>query len=167
MEKVSFIYPQYRQIGDRRKVNIPVAIERRSGMDRRSGDRVALDSRLTKDIFEVKSQIAKFETMTPKLFAHNISVQTPSFAEKNNYTIDQFIKETKPNESEILRQEAKNQESADTSFKVGLLTAALVGAVAVSFLGAAGAVIALGSTMYIGAKVFKATVENEMRNNNK
>lgn len=57
MERISSLYPQYQRSQDRRQQNIPVAIDRRSGKDRRSEDRVQLDTRLTRDIFEVKKYI--------------------------------------------------------------------------------------------------------------
>ncbi len=53
LNRITRLYPQYQRSQDRRQRNIPVAIERRSGQDRRSTDRVALDSQLTRDIFEV------------------------------------------------------------------------------------------------------------------
>ena len=96
MEKISSLYPQYQRNQDRRQQNIPVAVERRSGVDRRSQDRVVLDTQLTKDIFEVKSKVAKLESIAPALFAQQVTTQNPTFASMNNFTQDQLVKETKP-----------------------------------------------------------------------
>ncbi|MBQ9245181.1 hypothetical protein IJ182_02815 [bacterium] len=156
------LYPQYRRSEDRRQQNIPVAVDRRSGQDRRSQDRVALDKQLTKDIYDVKSQVSKFENFAPKLFADNITTQSPNFASMNNFTQDQLVKETKPDPSAIARQEAKLQDQASNSFKAGILSAALAAAIAVSFLGPTGAVIAVGTGLYIGGRILKTVIAKEM-----
>ena len=163
MEKISSLYPQYQRNQDRRQQNIPVAVDRRSGVDRRSQDRVVLDTQLTKDIFEVKSKVAKLEAIAPALFAQQVTTQNPTFASMNNFTQDQLVKETKPDNSAIARQEAQLQEKASTSFKLGVLASALAGAIAISFLGPTGAVIGIGTTLYIGARVFKIVMEKELK----
>ena len=163
MTNISNLYPQYKPSEDRRKNNIPVAIERRSGKDRRAEDRVALDSRLTRDIWQVKGQIAKLETFTPKFLEHVNITQNSEFASKNNLTRDEFVKPIKPDMSEILREEAKLQQKADTSFKIGMVAAALAGAIAVSFMGTAGAVIAVGATLYVGSRVLKNVMVKELK----
>lgn len=155
MTNITRLYPQYRRSEDRRQNNIPVAVERRSGMDRRGADRVNFDKQLTKDIYEVKSQVAKLESLAPKWFENNITTKNPNFASMNNFTQDQLVKETKPDFSTIARQEAQLKDKASTSFQVGVLAAALAGALAVSFMGTAGAVIAIGTGLYIGARVIK------------
>lgn len=167
MANLANLYPQYRRSADRRQQNIPVAVERRSGLDRRSQDRVALDKQLTKDIYEVKSKVAKLENLAPKLFENNITTQSPTFASMNNFTQDQLVKESKPDPSAIARQEAQLQDRASTSFQVGILAAALAGALAVSFMGTTGAVIALGTSLYIGARVVKALIVKEMKEEEK
>ena len=107
MYRITSLYPQYKPSEDRRQQNIPVAIDRRSGRERRSPDRVALDKQLTKDLYEVKSQVAKLEALAPKLFADRVTTQTPNFGSMNNFTQDQLVKESKPDFSEIARQEAR------------------------------------------------------------
>ena len=162
MTNLTNLYPQYQRSQDRRQQTIPVAVERRSGKDRRSQDRVALDKQLTKDIYDVKSQVAKLESLTPKLFTNNITTQSPNFASMNNFTQDQLVKECKPDPAEIARQEAMLEEKASTSFKFGILAAALAGALAVSFLGATGAVIAIGTSLYIGGRIVKHMIAKEV-----
>ncbi len=166
MYRITSLYPQYQRSQDRRQQNIPVAVERRSGQDRRSQDRVVLDKQLTRDIFEVKSKVAQIEAMAPKLFADNVTTKSPTFASMNNFTQDQLVKESKPDYSEIARQEAQLREKADTSFQIGIITAALAGAIAVSFMGSAGAVIAVGTSLYIGARVLKTLMAKEVQEEN-
>lgn len=160
---ITNLYPQYHYNADRRQNNMPVAIDRRSGTDRRNQDRVMLDSKLTRDIYEVKGQVAKLEKFSPSFIGKQMTAQCVKFADKNNFTKDQFIKTMKPDSTEIIRQEAKQREQSDTSFKMGVLAAALSGIAAVSFMGAAGAVIAVGSAFYIGSKICKNVIEQEMK----
>ena len=167
MTNLTNLYPQYRRNTDRRQRNIPVAVERRSGIDRRSQERVALDSKLTKDIYDVKSKVAKLELMAPKFFENNITTQSPTFASMNNFTQDQLVKESKPDPTAIARQEAQLQDKASTSFQIGVLSAALAGAIAVSFMGTTGAVIAIGTSLYIGARVIKTLVAKEIKEEEK
>ena len=162
MHRITSLYPQYQKSQDRRQQNIPVAVERRSGRERRSPDRIALDKQLTKDLFEVKSKVAQLETMMPKLFEANTVKNAPSFGAMNNTMQDQLVKESKFDMAEIARQEAKLQDKASTSFQVGVIAAALAGAIAISFMGSAGAVIAVGTTLYIGARILKALIAKEV-----
>lgn len=167
MMKVSKLYPQYKPVLDRRQNVIPVSVERRSGKDRRSSDRIALDSRLTRDIFEVKGKISKFESVVPKLLENNLFTKNQTFAEKNNFTQDTFIKSVKPDITEITRQEAKTNEKSDKGFKMGVIAATLASAAAMSFMGIAGAVIAVGSSVYSGAKMIKSAIEKELSDSKK
>lgn len=167
MHRITSLYPQYQRSQDRRQQNIPVAIDRRSGLDRRSPDRVALDRQLTKDIYDVKSKVAKLEELAPKLFETNITKQAPTFGAMNNMNQDQLVKAVKPDMAEIARQEAKLQDKASTSFQVGVIAAALAGAIAVSFMGSAGAVIAIGTTLYIGGRIIKTLIAREIKDNEK
>lgn len=167
MHRIASLYPQYQKSQDRRQQNIPVAIDRRSGRDRRSEDRVVLDKQLTRDIYSVKAKVAKLEALAPKLFEANISRTAPSFGAKNNMEQDILVKETKPDMAELARQEAKLQDKASTSFQLGVISAALAAAIAVSFMGSAGAVIAIGTSLYIGARVIKALIAKELKDNDK
>ena len=160
---VQRLYPQYQRSQDRRQRDIPVAIDRRSGQDRRGQDRVVLDKQLTKDIFEVKSKVAKLEALSPKLFSDNIIKQAPSFSAMNNMTQDVLIKESKPDASEIARQEIKEKEQDATAFKAGMLAFGLAAAIGLSCLSTAGAVIAIGTGLYIGARALKAVIVRETK----
>ena len=169
MEKITRLYPQYQFSQDRRQQDIPVAVERRSGRERRNADRVQLDSQLTRDIFEVKDKVAKIESMAPKLFEVNISKQAPTFTSMNNMQNDQLVKEKKLQLAEIERQEELLQDKASLSFQFGIISAALAFSIAVSFMSSIGSIIAVTTAAYIGARVLKTLVAKEMQeteNNN-
>ena len=163
MDKITKLYPQYQMSKDRRQQDIPVAVERRSGRERRSPDRIQMDRQLTRDIFEVKEKVAKFEAMAPKLFETNISKQAPTFSSMNNMQNDQLVKEKKLEMAEIERQEEKLQDKASLSFQIGIIAAALAFSIAVSFMSSIGSVIAVTTAAYIGARVLKALVTKEMQ----
>lgn len=167
MNTVNRLYPQYQFRQDRRQNNIPVAIDRRSGVDRRNPNRVNLDVNLQRDLFDVKAKVAKLEVIAPKLFEQNVTTQAPTFSSMNNLTQDTFVKSTKPDSTELARQEEKLQEKASTGFKVGVLAATLAGAVALSFLGTAGVVVALGTSLYVGARVVKTMIAKEIQDKDK
>ncbi len=167
MTSITSLYPQYQRSVDRRQQNIPVAVDRRSGQDRRGQDRVPLDTQLTRDIYDVKSSVAKLESMTPKLFEKNVTTQSPTFASMNNFTQDQLVKETKPDPAAIARQEAALKSKASAAFQIGVLSAALAAAIGVSFMGTAGAVVALGTSLYIGARVLKVLIAKEIKDEDK
>ena len=167
MYNMTRLYPQYQTTQDRRQQNIPVAIERRSGRDRRSEDRVALDTKLTKDIFEVKSKVAKIELLSPKLFESNVVKQAPNFTSMNQTQQDILVRETRPDPSEIARQEAKLQEKKETTFQIGVIAASLTAAMALSAFSSAGAVIAIGTAVYVGGRLLKAAIVKEMSDKDK
>lgn len=162
LNRVNELYPQYQRGKDRRQQNIPVAVERRSGVDRRDPNRVQLDSKLQHDLFDVKKKVAKLEAMAPKLFEQNVTTQAPTFASMNNMTQDMLVKEAKPDPTELARREAELRDKASTSFKVGVIAAALAGAIGLSFLSSAGAVIAVGTALYIGSRILKTAIVKEM-----
>ena len=167
MDKITRLYPQYQMSKDRRQHDIPVAVERRSGKERRSPDRIQMDCQLTKDIFEVKEKVAKIESLAPKLFEANISKQAPTFTSMNNMQNDQLVKERKLKLAEIERQEEKLQDKASLSFQVGIISAALAFSIAISFMSSIGSVIAVTTAAYIGARVLKALVVKEMQDSDK
>lgn len=166
MYDITRLYPQYQRTQDRRKQNIPVAVDRRSGVDRRSSDRVALDSKLTRDIFEVKSKVAQLESLSPKLFENNVVKQAPSFSSMNQTTQDILVKETKPDPTEIARQEAKLMNRQATAFQLGVIAASLAAAIGLASLSSAGAVIAVGTGLYIGARILKSLIVRELKDDN-
>lgn len=167
MQRVNRLYPQYQRSQDRRQQNIPVAVERRSGRDRRSEDRVVLDKQLTRDLYDVKSKVAKLEALSPKIFEDNVTKQAPTFSAMNNMTQDILLKESKPDFSEIARREAEIESMEATKFQIGMIAAALVAAVGLSFLSSAGAVIAIGTALYIGGRVLKTLIANQIKDDDK
>jgi hypothetical protein len=167
MQRVNRLYPQYQRSQDRRQQNIPVAVERRSGRDRRSEDRVVLDKQLTRDLYDVKSKVAKLEALSPKIFEDNVTKQAPTFSAMNNMTQDILVKESKPDFSEIARREAEIESMEATKFQIGMIAAALVAAVGLSFLSSAGAVIAIGTALYIGGRVLKTLIANQIKDDDK
>ncbi len=163
MQRLNRLYPQYQRSQDRRQQNIPVAIERRSGRDRRSEDRVVLDKQLTKDLYDVKAKVAKLEALTPKIFEDNVTKQAPTFSAMNNMTQDILVKEAKPDYAEIARREAEIESMEATKFQIGMIAVALISAIGLSFLSSAGAVIAIGTALYIGGRVLKTLIANQVK----
>lgn len=152
---VQRLYPQYISLTDRRKQTVPVAFERRSGLERRSQDRVAMDTKLTRDIFEVKSRISQFQSIEPVSFSKNITK-----AAINSLKSDQFIKTTK-NETLNLVNKSKDNPAA-TVLLGGILSVGLVGAMAGAFFGPAAGVVALGFGAYLGGKVLKQAIVSQV-----
>ena len=167
MYKIVSLYPQYQRSKDRRQQDIPVAIDRRSGIERRSPNRVQLDTQLTRDIYDVKSKIAKLEAMAPKLFEKNVTTQAPTFASMNNLTQDTLVKQAKPDPAAIARQEAALQERASNSFLIGALAVVLAGAISIPFMGSTGVIVAIGTSIYMGARILKTLIAKELENEKK
>lgn len=155
MIEVQKLYPQYMTVTDRRKQAVPVNFERRSGVDRRSDNRVAMDTNLTRDIFEVKNKISQLQKTNPINFAQNISK-----AASNTVKADQFIKTGKEKPVESINK--KDEAPSATALLGGILAITLGGVVASSFLGTAGAVLAVGFGAYFGGKVLKQMVVSHM-----
>ena len=167
MNRVTRLYPQYQRSQDRRQQNIPVAVERRSGNDRRGGERVSLDKQLTKDIYDVKSKVARIDSLSPKFFESSVTTQAPVFSAMNNMTQDVLVKEAKPTPAEIARIEAEIESKEATKFQIGMVAFGLLAAVGLSSLGSAGAVIAIGTSLYIGARILKALVAKRISDSDK
>lgn len=178
------LYPQYNIMQERRQQNAPVspvAFERRSGTERRSGDRIKLDTNLTRDIFEIKSKVSQIENIgqnsgqqsAQKLtknvapqkaeritFSHNISK-----AAQNSIKTDQFIKTTKsnsPNLADSPKEIAKSKSNAGAL--AGVLAVILGGTLASTFLGVAGVGIAIGIGTYFGGKFLKSAIVSHLKN---
>lgn len=155
------LYPQYNITNERRRNSIPVENDRRSGADRRSEDRVKLDTGLTKDIFEIKNKVSQIEQTTQK------SINKPSFnqniskAAQNSIKSDQFVKSTNNNQ-ELSPKEAAKSKKGEASV-LGMLSAGLGGTIAATFLGVAGAVIATTVGLYVGVKALAKTVSHHFR----
>jgi len=155
------LYPQYNLTKERRQQKNPVDVDRRSGSDRRTDDRVKLDTALTKDLFEIKSQVAQIQENTQKTIDKTTFTQKVSNAAQNSIKTDQFVKTTNPN-LENSPKEAAKSESNEGSM-LGMLSAVLGGTVASTFLGVAGIVIAGTVGAYLGAKALSRTILTHLR----
>ena len=78
IDNIFKLYPQYNQQSDRRKQNIPVNLERRSGVDRRDISRVPIDPKLNQDVTKLKQTFAAFitEEDTFTAFRNNNDIST-------------------------------------------------------------------------------------------
>ena len=85
----------------------------------------------------------------------------------NNMTQDILVKESKPDFSEIARREAEIENMEATKFQIGMIAAALVAAVGLSCLSSAGAVIAIGTALYVGGRVLKTLIANQIKDDDK
>ena len=165
MYRINTLYPQYQYSKDRRQQNIPVAFERRSGVERRTEDRVQLDTKLTRDIFEVKGKIKDITgTISFDSSQNNIKNIADSNA-LNSVQGDEFVK-TK-NVEDLNLTENNAPKNSVKALETGLLAIALAGVLFTPFIGPAGAVIALGATLYVGAKVLKTAVGQQAKNSDK
>lgn len=153
------LYPQYNTMRERRQEAnpiSPVSFERRSGQDRRSDDRVKLDTNLTRDIFEIKNKVAQIQQSAPK-FTQNISK-----AAQNSIKTDQFVKSTKPIVQDSPKEIAKS--NSKTGALGGVLAAVLGGTIASAFLGVAGVGVAIGIGAYFGGKFLKNAIVSHIKN---
>lgn len=149
------LYPQYNIVKERRAQSAPVSFERRSGLDRRSENRAQLDTKLTKDIFEVKSSISQLQPTSKQKVEKAASFQGLSMAPQVNK--DEFVR-TKPTDNPKPIDKTDTQEGA-----LGLAFGAVLGgAVASTFLGSAGIGIALGLGVYFGGKLFKEVISHHI-----
>lgn len=165
MLEMNRLYPQYNFVNDRRKQNMPVSEDRRSGVDRRSGTRIVLDTNLTRDIYDVKNKIAqsqsqsqvqnnRFENKAQKI----TFTQNSSKVVQNNLPKDAFLKTTKPTASvEASKMEVDKMHASD-GMLAGALGSILVGALASTFMGVAGVGVALGLGAVVGAKGLKSVI---------
>lgn len=146
MIKIDTLYPQYKVIQDRRTQGnpvSPVAFERRTGIDRRSPDRVRLNSALTKDIFELKGSV------------NNIK-QSQKIAEKIPFT-SQILNMIKPT-SKIETQNTNKIETA----KVAALSGIFLGLIGALALGPVAGIASVALGGYVGAKAYKAMVASHI-----
>ena len=164
MYKVRALYPQYQYSQDRRQQNIPVAYDRRSGGDRRNQDRVQLDTKLTRDIFEVKGKIKDITGTISFDSAQNNVKNLENVKAVSSVQADQFIKQQNAIQT---NQEAASKSEASNNFQTGILALALAGVLFTPFIGPVGLVIAASATVYVGAKVLKEAVSQQVKNDNK
>lgn len=160
MLDVNRLYPQYSVSTERRKQNVAVPFERRSGVDRRSEERVSLDTNLTRDIFEVKNSISELQKTT-KQTADKFNVENISApAATNVLKTDEFVRTEK--EKPIEPVSKKYEPPSSMALMGGILAVAMGGVIATTLLGTAGAVIAVGFGAYLGGKILKQAIVNQI-----
>ncbi|MDD3150631.1 MAG: hypothetical protein PHV68_07325 [Candidatus Gastranaerophilales bacterium] len=157
MISVGKLYPQYRVLDDRRQNNLCVENDRRTGMDRRSPDRVRLHTELTKDIFEVKNKVATFQ-------GDNVKAETAQKTEPTQITrIAEkipFINNLSKNDNTLrdinkTNNNLSKEQSAEV-MKIGILSGIFVGMVGALALNSVVIGIAgVGVGCYIGARIAK------------
>ncbi len=162
MLEVQKLYPQYKAIQDRRQQSVPVSFERRSGVERRSQDRVLLDTNLTRDIFEIKSKVSQLK----KPESNNVSkVAFTQNAEKsalNSLKTDQFVKTTKTEPTDNAKAPSKSNNNS-AAMAIGILASVLGGIVASTLMGPAGVFVAVGLGAYCGGKLLKQVMSTHMK----
>lgn len=165
MLDVNRLYPQYNVRQERRQQKnpvSPVAFERRSGIDRRTEDRVRLDTTLTKDIFEIKSKVAQVQQSSSQKAEKVSFTQKSSNAAQHSIKTDQFIRTTKPAVTESPKEIAKSKSTAGAM--AGVLAAVLGGTLASTFLGIAGIGVAIGIGAYFGGKALRGAIVSHLKN---
>lgn len=80
--KITGLYPNYTYQNDRRKQNVAVESDRRSGIDRRQSARLTIDAKLQNDIVNSKNLLAVLSPISP---ARRIS-SLPDNIKDGNYT---------------------------------------------------------------------------------
>ncbi len=166
MLRVDLLYPQYKVIKDRRQEQTPVAFERRSGVERRSQDRVALDTSLTKDIFEIRSKMSQAQSSSPVNNSQKVAfTQNSANAVLTSLKKDEFQRTT---DKEVNKPSPKAVSKMDSAapLALGILGCTLGGIIASSFMGPAGAVVAVGAGVYLGGKLVKQVVEAHLQDKN-
>lgn len=162
MLEVNRLYPQYIVMKERRQQTAPVSVERRSGMDRRSDNRVKLDTTLTRDIFEVKNKVNQIQKTAQKNIEKVTFTKNIHKAIQNSIKTDQFIKTTKSTPAENSKIVAKAK--SDAGAIAGILAAVLGGTLASAFLGIAGVGIAIGLGAYFGGKILRSAIVSHLKN---
>lgn len=165
MLQVYNLYPQYEVKSDRRKQQSAVTMDRRSGVDRRSLDRVKLDTNLTRDIFEVRNSVSAIQ----KAKNFQSSQMNLPFGQRFINAIQAFknppavkSSETQRMINQSIKKESSSPVKASTIAAAGMMAGAVSSGMSLLFLGAAGAVIGLGSGVYIGCKAIKNAVESHL-----
>lgn len=160
MLDVTKLYPQYYTVKDRRTQSEPVAFERRCGRDRRSEDRVYLDTKLTKDIFEVRSKVNQAQKSSENK-TDNISFkQNIAKAAINSVKTDQFIKSGVENANNFAKSPKKTSSAVPVA---GALMFALGGVLAATTFGPVGAGVAVAIGACVGAKAVSEGVRSHLK----
>lgn len=135
--------------------SVPVSFERRSGIDRRTEQRAQLDTKITRDIFEVRNKLSQLQPTSKQKVENSASFKGLSMAPQ--VSKDEFVR-IKPTDNPKPIEKTDAQEGA-----LGLAFGAVLGgAVASTFLGSAAIGIALGLGVYFGGKLFKEAVSHHI-----
>ena len=100
--------------------------------------------------------------MSPNFFTSCVAKNPVTFSAMNNMTNDVVSKETKIDPQEIERREAEIQKKEGIVFQIGIIGLAMLAAVGISAMSTAGLVVAVGTGLYIGARVLKVLISNHV-----
>ncbi len=159
----SRLYPQYKAISDRRQQSVPVEVDRRSGVERRSPDRVQLDTNLTRDIFEIKSKVNQIQKPDSTNVTKVAFTQNAENSALNSLKTDQFVKTTKYEPTDNAKIESTGSTAKTAALTGGILACVLGGIVASTYMGLAGTCIAVGLGVYFGGKLLKQVISTHMK----
>jgi hypothetical protein len=154
--KIYSLYPQYTVNQERRTQSNPVFDDRRSGLDRRSNDRIKLDSALTKDIFVVRNKINSMQEKDPIGFTNHNANAFKALTDIINPVKKQDLANLK------LKNTMENVKS-DVNQQAGIIGGALASVMSVLLTGASSAVVALGTVVYIGCKSVKNVISSYLK----
>lgn len=153
------LYPQYNVVKERRQASAPVSFERRSGVDRRTDQRVQLDTKLTRDIFEVRNKVSQLQPTTKQKVENTASFKGISMAPQINK--DEFVR-TKPISNSDNPKPISKKDSQDGA--LGLAFGAILGgAVASTFMGTAAIGVAVGLGLYVGGRLLNAALSGHLK----
>ncbi|MDD3237940.1 MAG: hypothetical protein PHV37_07585 [Candidatus Gastranaerophilales bacterium] len=159
MLEVQRLYPQYKAIADRRQSSVPVDVERRSGRERRSQDRVVMDTRLTRDIFEIKSRVNSLQKPEASNVTKVANVQNTEKAAATAGVADSFVKAKSPENTSSIKDYKPSKES---QVAAGAIVGALGGVLGAALLGPVAAGVAAGIGMFVGGKFLAYAVQNHL-----
>lgn len=151
------LYPQYNIVKERRTQSSPVSFERRSGVDRRSENRVQLDTKLTRDIFEVRNKVSQLQSPSKQKVENTASFKGISMAPQ--ISKDEFVR-TKQNDNNPKPIEKKDSQEGALGLAFGSI---LGGALAAIFMGSAAIGVTLGLGLYMGARLFNAAISGHIK----
>jgi len=162
--KVCNLYPQYQVLPDRRSQSCSISDDRRSGSERRSSERLKLDTNLTKDIFVVRNSVSALKKDTANFEGTNNIPFVSKFLSAIESFKNQEIGKTNLLDTK-LKQDNKVQSTKSTTYEsAGLLGGALASAMSLLFLGAAGVIVSLGAGIYLGCKAVKNVITSHIKN---
>jgi|GEM_PF-5351676 len=153
MINVCNMYPQYQAIPDRRVQTQQVAVDRRSGIDRRAVNRIKLNNNLTKDIFVLRSSVSNSDKNVNK-----VSDGSPvlSFTQKLQKTLESINSNNNKNTYSTAIK-------SDNVSSVGMLISGLAAVIGGVLLGIGGLATGIGATVYTSAKSIKNVVSGQFK----